>query len=214
MKKIVDATSLDLKDLDGEKWKTVDIFGNGTFLVSNKGRLKRKETKFIKSDGRLSHRKESIVKCHYYNVRGRDYGYVTMCYGGETCHSSIHALVAKAFIPNPKNKPEVNHIDGNKRNNTVENLEWVTRAENMHHARDTKLWIPNRGEKHFRSRKVVAYDIDSGAKLAVFESINIAAKFCGERASAGHILEVCNNKREYAYGCKWKFYCEEENCND
>nr|DAK26566.1 MAG TPA: homing endonuclease [Caudoviricetes sp.] len=133
---------------------------------------------------------------------------------GKIHQTTIHILVAKAFIPNPKNKPEVNHIDGNKRNNTVENLEWVTRAENMHHARDTKLLMPPMGEKHFRSKKVIAYDIDSGVKLAVFESMNIAAKFCGEKASPTHIAEVCENKREYAYGCKWKFYCEKENCND
>lgn len=51
----------------------------------------------------------------------------------------IHRFVATAFIPNPNNLPEVNHKDGNKMNNSVENLEWVTRSENMQHARDTGL---------------------------------------------------------------------------
>lgn len=58
---------------------------------------------------------------------------------------SVHRLVAESFIDNPYNKKEVNHIDGNTRNNCVDNLEWTTRSENMIHAYNTGLKNPSGG---------------------------------------------------------------------
>lgn len=68
-------------------------------------------------------------------------GYVVVSiYSKEKLYSKkIHRLVAEAFIPNPENKPQVNHIDGDKKNNHVSNLEWVTCVENIHHAINTGL---------------------------------------------------------------------------
>lgn len=82
-----------------------------------------------------------------YNPKGKKLhttraNYLTTTIGfldGTTKDFYVHRLVAMLYIPNPENKPEVNHIDGNKHNNHVDNLEWVTRKENMQHAADNNL---------------------------------------------------------------------------
>lgn len=71
--------------------------------------------------------------------RDRKYKYITVEFNGKQYYLYVHRLVALMYIPNPENKPEVNHIDGKPENNKVDNLEWATRSENMQHAHDTGL---------------------------------------------------------------------------
>lgn len=70
---------------------------------------------------------------------GRDYLYVCLLKNGKAKQKRVHRLVAEAFIPNIFNKPQVNHINGNKNDNQVWNLEWCNNAENMKHAYATGL---------------------------------------------------------------------------
>ena len=101
-----------------EEWKAISQFPN--YEISNYGRVRR----MWKNHTKLK------------KTRLNKYGYEIVHLSKDSInkHCPVHRLVAMAFIPNPDNLPEVNHIDGNKENNCVDNLEWVSRSENMKHA--------------------------------------------------------------------------------
>ena len=111
----------------------------------------------------------------------------------------VHRLVAQAFIPNPDNKPCVNHKDLNRENNGVENLEWVTYKENNNYA---DHGIKN-GKAH--SKRVGQYDVKTNELLNTYESIKSAAEAVGGRST--NIGACCNQKPHYltAYGYIWRF---------
>lgn len=99
-----------------EVWKDIEGY-EGLYQISNLGRVKRVTTgRILKGgkdkDGYL------MVKLYKNNIRS---------------NKKIHRLVAEAFIPNPENKPQVNHADENKTNNSLDNLEWMTAKENINH---------------------------------------------------------------------------------
>ena len=107
-----------------EIWKEINLY-NRKYYVSNLGFIKNKHDKILKP---------------YYS--SGNYGYIKIVDNKRHHHIRIHRIVAETFIPNPENKPCVNHIDGNKHNNNVSNLEWCSYSENMKHGFKNNLYKP------------------------------------------------------------------------
>lgn len=124
-------------------------------------------------------------------------GYHEICLynkNGKKIFKLIHRLVAENFIPNELNKKYVNHKDGNKDNNTAENLEWITCSENNKHAWEHNLNKPS------VLRAVIQYDLD-GNYIREFESVAEAYR----ATKAAKIREVANGTRKTSGGYKWKW---------
>ena len=105
-----------------EEWRPVVEFPD-RYEVSNLGRVRSIEKKFFHK-----------IKSQHQTTTS-NYLYVAISVNNKTVSRSVHRMVAEAFIPNPLNKEQVNHKDSNRHNNHVDNLEWVTRSENIQHGR-------------------------------------------------------------------------------
>jgi hypothetical protein len=153
-----------MADLVFEEWK--DVVGHeGLYMISNLGRVKslRRVVSRSTSDMVISERILSQ------NISTTGYYYVVLHKDKKPKTCKIHRLVGLSFIPNPHNKPQINHIDGNKLNNTLNNLEWVSVSENAKHSYGMGLSrvsdyqkkmtsLANRGQNCANS-KLTEYDI-------------------------------------------------------
>lgn len=127
--------------INGEQWKPIPDWEE-EYEISNFGRVKRlaRTETYIRSDtGQEVERHYADLIMKLYKSKSTGYMEVGLRSGERSAYPNVHRLVAQAFIPNPDNKPQVNHKDGNKENNCVENLEWVTESENIIHSVETGL---------------------------------------------------------------------------
>jgi len=108
-----------------EEWKSV-VGYEGLYEVSNTGKIKALE-RLVVNNGGLQHKHERVLKPNYGK---NNHGLVVLCKNGKTKPHLVHRIVAEAFIPNPENKPNIDHIDTDCTNNCVENLRWCTQKEN------------------------------------------------------------------------------------
>lgn len=123
------------------------------------------------------------------------YYLVTLCYKGKRQNKRVHRLLMEAFVPNPENKPQVNHKDGNKLNNCLSNLEWATSSENSQHSYDNGLSKPP-NEKEIEQWF-------EGNLVNTFVSLHEAGRQTG--IAWQNISKVCRNERKHAGGFQWKY---------
>lgn len=129
------------------------------------------------------------------------YCHVGLTIDGKIRRFRVHRLVAIAFIENPENKPYVNHIDGCRSNNSVQNLEWCTPAENTQHAVRTGLMSPT------REKRVIQYSLD-GEKIQEFISLSEAARQTGSQGAK--ITLCCQFQRKTHNGFQWRYKEDEQ----
>lgn len=186
-------------------WKTIKEY-EGYYEVSDDGRV-RSLDRFIKNKSGLFSGRErflagSEMKLTESSGRKDEQGYlvVNLHKDGISSVIPVHILVANAFIPNPHNLPTINHIDGDKHNNSVSNLEWASYADNNIHALINNLRRP-------RGVAVQQFTMD-GDLLKTYKSVTQAAKETG--VSRGMISHCVNGRLESASGYKWKKLLESQ----
>ena len=180
-----------------EIWKDIEGY-EGLYQVSNLGR--------VLSLGRDIVRRTRYGTMAPYHIAGKvlkplhsqgDYCYVHL-FGndGTSTNHKVHRLVAKAFVPNPDNLNEVNHIDEDKENNRADNLEWCKHVDNCNHGTRNERSASKRG------RQVEQLTLD-GHHVAFYQSASEASRMTG----IGHtcISLCCRGKTKTAGGYRWKF---------
>lgn len=191
-----------------EEWKDIKGY-EGYYQASSLGRIRSLDR--IDTSGKR--RKGKVLK---YKHDGGGYPSVILARGCKDHTIHVHRLIAETFIPNPDNKPTVNHIDENKENNAVSNLEWMTYKENAHHGTRMKRCYSGRDYKaigkrisagirsKWINRPIIQYDLDMNY-VAEYPNVYEAAEInCIDRAP---IRRVLNGDRKFPHykGYIWKY---------
>lgn len=180
-----------------ETWKDIPGY-EGMYQVSNQGNVRS-----------LNWGNRGYVRNLYLKKHNRGYRHVELAKDGKRKAFTVHRLVATAFIPNPNNYPTINHLDEDKTNNCVENLEWCTASHNVQYSIDRH---PNAykhgGGKYsprawkYGGRKIVQLTLDGSF---VREWADIIAIKKTRFSNAWSITQCCHGNRKTAYGFKWRF---------
>lgn len=194
-----------------EEWKPIEGY-EGLYSISSYGRVKSLPRTGAKG---------GIIKP---SLSSSGYLQTHLCKDGVSTTFQIHRLVAKHFLNNENGYPEVNHIDEDKTNNHVSNLEYCTRIQNVRHgtgiermakAHDYKTSAIKSARNHDykevarkQSKKVAQMDLD-GNIIKVWDSIRDASRQIG--CSGSQISNACNGKTHTVHGYRWKFVKECDN---
>ena len=205
--------------LEGEEWRDVVGWEN-LYKVSSFGRIATLSHTIDYTsdyDGEIIPKIYKVKQCVRKMYKDRaGYSVVTLRKGKYFKLLKVHRLVAMAFIPNPKNLPQVNHKDEDKSNNTIENLEWCSDLYNNNYGTRNKRIRQKIAKAHkdgrlkgaakASSKSVVAVSLDDGSTIA-FERMSYLHEYGFER----HLVsKCCRNIRESYKGYKWYFQSDYE----
>lgn len=190
-----------------EIWKDIPEY-EGLYQVSNLGRVKALPKYCFNGsvDWLMGERILKPLEIHIYV-------YVCLYKDKKYRRRSIHQLVAEAFIPNPENKPDIDHINTIRADNRAKNLRWVTKSENMNNPltrirlSESKKGNPQpKGKNNNRSRLILQYTLDGKFLKEWHGSREIVRALGGDNS---YIIKCCKGLYPHAYGFIWK-YKEEE----
>ena len=193
-----------------EEWKDIKDY-EGLYQVSNLGNV-RSLDRIVKNKSGQYIRKGQLLK-KFINKKG--YFVVNLRKNCDLKTKTIHRLIAEAFIENKYNYPCINHIDGNKLNNSINNLEWCTYSHNIKEAFrlglnkytyeenfNHKYWKDKKGSNHSKAKKINQYDL-KGNFIKEWGSIVEASNY--NKINYVYISQACNGKRKSAGAYIWKF---------
>lgn len=174
-----------------ETWKDIPGYEN-LYQISSTGRVKSLN---YRGTGKEKLLKPGLDKDGYY--------YVSLCKNGERKNFKVHRLVALTFIPNPDNKECVDHINGIRNDNRVENLRWCTVKENSNFPLAKKNKSQSLINNPKLSKAVLQIDKVTGEVINEFPSTKEAARQL--EIYQGSIFQCCNGKYKTAYGYYWRY---------
>ena len=162
-----------------EIWKDVEDY-EGLYQVSNLGRVKSSYTNRILKGRKHTH----------------GYLMVNLYKNSNVSNKMIHRLVAQAFIPNPENKPQVNHVDEDKTNNVVSNIEWMTATENINHGTHNERMAKT------KSIPIIAINIKTGESQEFYGTNECARQL---DLNQGNITRVLKGRYKQTGGYTFKY---------
>ena len=182
-----------------ENWKDIKGY-EGFYQISDLGRVKSLERDVCFPNGTVNrHIEEKIL---VQNIGKRGYAYVNLYLNGKMKTIKTHRLVAEAFLPNPENKPMVNHKDEVKINNAVSNLEWCDSAYNANYG--------TRNERIIQNRR--SYKLGNAPRAKAVFCVELNKTFdCAKRAEeelgiwGTSIIKVCKGKAKTTGGFHWRY---------
>ena len=183
-----------------EIWKDIENY-EGLYQVSNLGRIKSLERDVYRQNGTFHYHAGGKILAPALNRGG--YSQIDLYKNGKMKREYVHRLVAMAFIPNPENKPQVNHKDEVKTNNVVENLEWCTSVYNINYGTKIERQKQTYKDNYKNGKNKVVKKVFCVELNKTFDSITRAKEELGININC--IVSACKGKIKTAGGFHWRY---------